>query len=1187
MRTLIVLLGLTLAACEDNLSGLAADAAIDPMDGGSTLDGSAPDPDMAQVGPDMAPVDPDMAAIDPDMAHTDPDMASVDADMAPHDPDMAPVDTDMAPPDPDMAVAPAPAPALNEVTCSGDEWVELYNPHAAPIPLANWVLADPGAFSPLPDVVLDAGAFLRVANLALAIGCDGDRIALLRPDGTEADAVDIQEPPPGATWGRLPDGDGAWQATAATPGAPNAPLAHHTVAINEIHCRGDEWVELYNDGAAAVDLDGWALTDSPGDPARLTPLPAVPIAPGGFVVADTLAFGIACGDDQLTLIAADGQHIGPIDAGDPPRGATHSRIPDGFGPWRDGRPTPGESNRRLGDIVVSLNEVDCHGRDWIELANHAAVDADLTGWSVTDDLAEPGFALDGIVLPARGFDVAEQQTADEDGFTFGIACGTDTIYLRQPGDVVVDEVALPRLAAAFTWGRLPDRAGAWAENRKTKREPNVSAIDDAAVLYDPARVTLVDLVVPQASVDALWAAPRDYVPATFHATVDGVEQPPLEVGVRLKGRIGSFRNLDQKAGFKVKFNEFEPGQRFLGLKRMTLNNQVQDPSTIHEWTAYTIFRAMGVPAPRIGYAFVTLNGDPYGLYANLESPDATFLDRWFASTHRLYEGAYGQDLFQAHVNNLEMDIGDPADRADLVRLVQLLDDPPEAGFYAATQELIDWPELLAAMATEVYTGHWDGYAPTRNNYYFHFDGDDRLSLLPWGTDQTFRRDLDFHAGRGRLMETCMADRDCRAAYDATLATVTTLVAELDLAPQIRALAADLRPWSELDPRRAYSLDRIAAEVDATIAYIDRRQAALAGLLECLAGPDADPDDDGFLCGSDCAPDDPDSYPGAVEICGDGIDQDCNGRVDDGFHCPDCVERFRSGRRYLVCPTPRTYAEARLHCQAAGAEPIIIDNAGEAVWIAAEANAIARQDYWLGLDDIAAEGTFRWWDGTAPAYTRWHGNEPNNAGNNEDCAHIWGGNDTWNDRPCGSSLGVLCEDVCAPGQDLDEDGSDDCLADCDPESPLINPAAEEVCDRVDNDCDGEVDEAPECICVPFDREGRAYHVCTEPLGWPDARAACQARGQDLAVVNDADEGAWLFGTALELQAQDYWIGLSDTAVEGAFVWVDGSPVGFSDWTGGQPDNSGGEDCVHYWGASGQWNDLPCDRRLGFLCEGAPE
>ena len=54
----------------------------------------------------------------------------------------------------------------------------------------------------------------------------------------------------------------------------------------------------------------------------------------------------------------------------------------------------------------------------------------------------------------------------------------------------------------------------------------------------------------------------------------------------------------------------------------------------------------------------------------------------------------------------------------------------------------------------------------------------------------------------------------------------------------------------------------------------------------------------------------------------------------------------------------------------------------------------------------------------------------------------------------------------------------------------------------------------------------------------------------------------------------WIGLNDEAVEGTFVWYDQSPVTYTNWASGEPNNNGsGEDCVQIY-PDGRWNDLPC-------------
>ena len=83
-------------------------------------------------------------------------------------------------------------------------------------------------------------------------------------------------------------------------------------------------------------------------------------------------------------------------------------------------------------------------------------------------------------------------------------------------------------------------------------------------------------------------------------------------------------------------------RRFQGLKRVTLNNMVQDCSYLHETLGYQFYRALNIRVPRTQYADLTINGEHYGTYLHVESVDRRFLARRFGSRKgMLYEALYG------------------------------------------------------------------------------------------------------------------------------------------------------------------------------------------------------------------------------------------------------------------------------------------------------------------------------------------------------------------------------------------------------------------------------------------------------------------------------------------------------------------------------------------------------------------
>jgi hypothetical protein len=264
-----------------------------------------------------------------------------------------------------------------------------------------------------------------------------------------------------------------------------------------------------------------------------------------------------------------------------------------------------------------------------------------------------------------------------------------------------------------------------------RAEAATEKADPSDQFFAAPEVRVFKIEVSDAAFVALQRQPRAYVSGAFS---DG-KQVLTNVGVHLKG-MGSFRAVDGKPSFSLKFDEFTKGASYAGLTKLMLNNSVQDTSYMAELLGTQLFRDAGVPAARVTYARVLLNGRDLGLYVAIEGMNKQFLKRHFKKGGgNLYEG-YLADLD----GRLEQDGGAVKDRADVGALLTAskTNDPEKR--FAQLGRLLDLERFASFGAMEVLLSHWDGYCIHTNNYrLYHDPKTDKMVFIAHGLDGVFRR----------------------------------------------------------------------------------------------------------------------------------------------------------------------------------------------------------------------------------------------------------------------------------------------------------------------------------------------------------------------------------------------------------------------------------------------------------------
>ena len=151
-------------------------------------------------------------------------------------------------------------------------------------------------------------------------------------------------------------------------------------------------------------------------------------------------------------------------------------------------------------------------------------------------------------------------------------------------------------------------------------------------LFDTSKVHTIDIVMDDWDSFIDGCEDEEYVSCAV--VIDN--EAYKNVAIRAKGNtslssVAAYGN--DRYSFKIEFDHYDSGKNYYGLDKLSLNNIIQDNTYMKDYLCYQMMGYMGVDAPLCSYAWITVNGEAWGLYLAVEGVEDSFLERNYGTSY--------------------------------------------------------------------------------------------------------------------------------------------------------------------------------------------------------------------------------------------------------------------------------------------------------------------------------------------------------------------------------------------------------------------------------------------------------------------------------------------------------------------------------------------------------------------------
>lgn len=151
-------------------------------------------------------------------------------------------------------------------------------------------------------------------------------------------------------------------------------------------------------------------------------------------------------------------------------------------------------------------------------------------------------------------------------------------------------------------------------------------------LFSTDKVHTIDIVIDDWDAFISTAQSEEY--SVCSVVIDG--ETVSNVGIRGKGNtsLSTVSSMDsERYSFKIEFDQYDNTKTYHGLDKLCLNNLIQDNTYMKDYLTYQMMGEFGVASPLCSYAYITVNGEDWGLYLAVEAIEESFLQRNYGSNY--------------------------------------------------------------------------------------------------------------------------------------------------------------------------------------------------------------------------------------------------------------------------------------------------------------------------------------------------------------------------------------------------------------------------------------------------------------------------------------------------------------------------------------------------------------------------